>query len=65
MKRQAAWAAVLVAVLAGTGCGVAKDFRKNRHLKAAEKYNGEKKWKEATIEYRNALRYDAAQPRKP
>jgi len=35
-----------------------KDFRKNRHLKAAEQYVAEKKWKEATIEYRNALRFD-------
>ena len=58
MKRQAAWAVVLVAVLAGSGCGMVKDFRKNRHLKAAEGYVAEKKWKEATIEYRNALRFD-------
>jgi len=58
MKRQAAWAVVLVAVVAGTGCGMVKDFRKNRHLKAAEGYVAEKKWKEATIEYRNALRFD-------
>ena len=40
----------------GSGCGMVKDFRKNRHLKAAEKYVAEKKWKEATIEYRVALR---------
>ena len=58
MKRQAAWAVVLAAVLAGSGCGMVKDFRKNRHLKAAEKYVAEKKYKEATIEYRNALRFD-------
>jgi putative PEP-CTERM system TPR-repeat lipoprotein len=63
MKRQAAWAVVLVAVLGGSGCGISgcgvvKDFRKNRHLKAAEGYAADKKWKEATIEYRNALRFD-------
>ena len=58
MKRRAAWAVVLLAVFAGSGCGMVKDFRKNRHLKAAEKYVAEKKWKEATIEYRNALRFD-------
>jgi Tfp pilus assembly protein PilF len=58
MKRQAAWAAMLVAVMAGSGCGMVKDFRKNRHLKAAEGYAAQKKYKEATIEYRNALRYD-------
>jgi len=58
MKRQAAWAVVLVAVVAGSGCGMVKDFRKNRHLKAAEGYVAAKKYKEATIEYRNALRYD-------
>ena len=58
MKRRAAWAVVLVAVIAGSGCGMVKDFRKNRHLKAAEKYVAEKKYKEATIEYRNALRFD-------
>jgi putative PEP-CTERM system TPR-repeat lipoprotein len=58
MKRQAAWAVVLAAVLAGSGCGMVKDFRKNRHLKAAERYVAEKKYKEATIEYRNALRFD-------
>jgi putative PEP-CTERM system TPR-repeat lipoprotein len=58
MKRQAAWAVVLVAVLAGSGCGMVKDFRKNRHLKAAERYVAEKKYKEATIEYRNALRFE-------
>lgn len=58
MKRQAAWAVVLVAVLAAPGCGMVKDFRKNRHLKAADAYAAEKKWKEATIEYRNTLRFD-------
>jgi putative PEP-CTERM system TPR-repeat lipoprotein len=58
MKRQTAWAAVLLAVFAGTGCGMVKDFRKNRHLKAAERYVAEKKYKEATIEYRNALHFD-------
>ena len=58
MKRQAVWAVVLVAVFMGSGCGMVKDFRKNRHLKAAERYVAEKKWKEATIEYRNGLRYD-------
>ena len=58
MKRQAAWAVVLVAVMAGSGCGMVKDFRKNRHLKAAEGYVAAKKYKEATIEYRNALRFD-------
>ena len=58
MKRRAAWAVVLVAVVAGSGCGMVKDFRKNRHLKAAERYVAEKKWKEATIEYRIALRFD-------
>jgi len=58
MKRQAAWAVVLVAVLSSAGCGMVKDFRKSRHLKAAERYVAEKKYKEATIEYRNALRFD-------
>jgi putative PEP-CTERM system TPR-repeat lipoprotein len=58
MKRRSAWAVVLVAVLAGSGCGMVKDFRKQRHLKAAERYYAEKKYKEAIIEYRNGLRFD-------
>jgi putative PEP-CTERM system TPR-repeat lipoprotein len=58
MKRQAVWLVVIAAVLVGSGCGMVKDFRKNRHLKAAERYVAEKKYKEATIEYRNALRFD-------
>ena len=58
MNRQAVGGMVLLAALLGSGCGLAKDFRKDRHLKAAQSYSAEKKWKEATIEYRNALRYD-------
>jgi tetratricopeptide (TPR) repeat protein len=50
--------AVLVVVLAASVCGKLGDFRKNRHMAAAERYVAEKKWKEATIEYRNVLRYD-------
>ena len=58
MKRQAAWAVVLVAAFSATGCGMLNDFRKTRHTKAANRYVAEKKWKEATIEFRTALRYD-------
>ena len=64
MKRSS-WALVVLATFAVwrlrsaiKGCGVVKDFRKSRHLKAAERYDAEKKYKEATIEYRNALRFD-------
>ena len=35
-----------------------KDFRMQRHLKAAERYYAEKKYKEAIIEYRSGLRFD-------
>ena len=61
MKRSA-WALVVLASVtvsgcgAVKGCGVVKEFRKSRHLKAAEGYHAEKKYKEATIEYRNALK---------
>ena len=58
MKRRAAWAVVLVAAFTATGCGMLNDFRKARHTKAANRYVAEKKWKEATIEFRTALRYD-------
>ncbi len=60
MKWRLAWVVSLVFVLAfaGTGCGMVKDFRKSRHLKKAEQYYAEGKYKEATIEYRNALQYD-------
>ena len=58
MKRRAAWAVVLVAAFTATGCGMLNDFRKTRHTKAANRYVAEKKWKEATIEFRTALRYD-------
>ena len=63
MKRSS-WALVVLATFtvsgcsAIKGCGVVKDFRKSRHLKAAEGYDADKKYKEATIEYRNALRFD-------
>ena len=53
-----AWTLILLCAFSLAGCGMVKDFRKNRHLKAAERYVAEKKWKEATIEYRNALRFD-------
>ena len=53
-----AWTLTVLCVFAVSGCGMVKDFRKNRHLKAAEGYVAAKKWKEATIEYRNALRFD-------
>src|SRR4029450_6437653 len=58
MKRRAASAVVLVAAFTATGCGLLNDFRKTRHTKAANRYVAEKKWKEATIEFRTALRYD-------
>jgi tetratricopeptide (TPR) repeat protein len=58
MKRRAAWAVVLVAAFSATGCGLLNDFRKTRHTKASNRYVAEKKWKEATIEFRTALRYD-------
>ncbi len=60
MKRQARWtiAFLLVLGLGSSGCGLADDFRMNRHLKKAEQYYTEGKFKEATIEYRNVLRYD-------
>ncbi|HYN01749.1 MAG TPA: tetratricopeptide repeat protein, partial [Vicinamibacteria bacterium] len=63
MKRSS-WALVVLATFtvsgcsAIKGCGVVRDFRKSRHLKAAERYDADKKYKEATIEYRNALRFD-------
>jgi tetratricopeptide (TPR) repeat protein len=60
MKRQTTWAAFLILAMAlgGSGCGMVKDFRMKRHLKRAEQYYAEKKYKEATIEYRNVLHYD-------
>jgi hypothetical protein len=48
MKRSA-WAVVLLAAVAVSGCGMVKDFRKSRHLKAADRYYSEKKYREATI----------------
>ena len=60
MMRQARWtiAFLLVLGLGSSGCGLADDFRMNRHLKKAEQYYTEGKFKEATIEYRNVLRYE-------
>ena len=59
MKRRAAWAVVALAVFAGTGCGQVREFRMQRHLKAADRYFSEKKYKEAIIEYRAGLRFDS------
>ena len=44
--------------LGSSGCGLADDFRKNRHLKKAEQYYADGQFKEATIEYRNVLRFE-------
>ena len=63
MKRRAAWTVVLVAAFSATGCGMLNDFRKTRHTKAANRYVAEKKWKEATIEFRTALRYSITRVR--
>jgi tetratricopeptide (TPR) repeat protein len=59
MRRSAgAGLLVLSVAFATSGCGQVQEFRKGRHLKAAERYVSEKKYKEAAIEYRNALRLD-------
>jgi putative PEP-CTERM system TPR-repeat lipoprotein len=60
MKRQSAGmvALSLAFALGISGCGLADDFRMNRHLKKGDQYYADGQWKEATIEYRNVLKYD-------
>jgi len=60
MKRHMTWAVILALAVAstGTGCGMVRDFRINRHLKKGDQYFADGKYKEATIEYRNVLHWD-------
>src|SRR5687767_9641132 len=53
-RRGQVLALLALAFVAG---GCTKEFRKNRHLKRADAYFDEKKYKEAILEYRNVLRF--------
>ena len=53
------WIAIgVVAVAIVTGCNRSPAEKKARHIQRGDQYYGEQRYREAVIEYRNALRID-------
>jgi len=58
-RRLLCWA-VVVGVLLGAGCNRSPEAKKARYLERGDAYYSQQKYREAVIEYRNALQIDQA-----
>src|SRR5262245_49554964 len=59
-----AWAILLaVGLLLGAGCSRSPEAQKARYLERGEKYASREQYREAVIEFQNALRYEPANAR--
>src|SRR6266540_2654988 len=59
MRMPRVWVMVLLALMAlGTGCARSPEAKKARHLERGDKYFAREQYRDAILEYRNALRYE-------